>query len=274
MKNKIMNKLRSEKGASITFALLLFLVCAVLCSVILAAATAAAGRMSKLPEQDQRYYTVTSAAELIIDDIKSRPSVSIVKVTKTTTTNTYKLGSITGTETTGPEELIFFVNDKKPAEIIGILDTYDPFDTNLDSTNDPLYKYRVGNVEYNNFQKDAAKEYYDGITNPINRELLLTPSGSGVDNILKVDITEKIESDGKITFKLVNKNNSKGEASQNGEKYTMNLFFDVDRTENNGKRTAETSKTEDDGSLKVTTTEFKITITTLMWSLTDITVSA
>lgn len=271
MKNKIMYKLRSEKGASITFALLLFLVCAVLCSVILTAATAAAGRMSKLPEQDQRYYAVSSAAELIIDDFKSKPGVSIVKVTKTTTSIKYEAGIVTETVTSGPEEMVYFVSDKKPAEIIGILDTYDPFETGI---TDPLVAYKVGSVSYNNFQKDAAKEYYDGITNPINRELSLTPSGSGVDNILKVDITEKIESDGKITFTLVNKNNSKGEASQNGEKYTLKMVFGVDRTENNGKRTAETSKTEDDGSLKVTTTEFKITITTLMWSLTDITVSA
>ncbi|NLC32861.1 MAG: hypothetical protein GX781_06145 [Clostridiales bacterium] len=48
MKKRIMNKLRSRTGASISFALLLFLVCAVLCSVILTAATAASGRMSSL----------------------------------------------------------------------------------------------------------------------------------------------------------------------------------------------------------------------------------
>ena len=62
---RIRRKLNSRKGASITFALLLFLVCAVLSSVIIVAATAASGRMSKIAETDQRYYAVTSAAELL-----------------------------------------------------------------------------------------------------------------------------------------------------------------------------------------------------------------
>ena len=65
MKNRILDKLRSRTGASISFALLLFLVCAVLCSVILTAATAASGRMSNMAETDQRYYAGTSAAELM-----------------------------------------------------------------------------------------------------------------------------------------------------------------------------------------------------------------
>ena len=63
--NRIRKKLASDRGASITFALLLFLVCAVLSSVIIVAATAASGRMSRLSEMDKRYYSVTSAAALI-----------------------------------------------------------------------------------------------------------------------------------------------------------------------------------------------------------------
>ena len=72
MKNRILTKLRSRTGASITFALLLFLVCAVLSSVIIVAASAAAGRMSGIAEADQRYYAVTSAAELLRDDSRVR----------------------------------------------------------------------------------------------------------------------------------------------------------------------------------------------------------
>lgn len=61
----IKKKIQSERGASITFALLLFLVCAVLSSVLITAGTAAAGRMSQIAETDQRFYAVTSAAELM-----------------------------------------------------------------------------------------------------------------------------------------------------------------------------------------------------------------
>ncbi len=60
----IRQKLNSQNGASITYALLLFLVCAVVGSIVLTAGTASAGRFSGLSENDQQYYSVTSAAEL------------------------------------------------------------------------------------------------------------------------------------------------------------------------------------------------------------------
>ena len=58
-------KLQSRRGASITFALLLFLVCAVVSSVVVVAGSAVGGRMSQMAAMDQRYYAVTSAAELL-----------------------------------------------------------------------------------------------------------------------------------------------------------------------------------------------------------------
>ena len=64
---KLKQKLKNQTGASITFALLLFLVCAVVGSVVLVAGTAAAGRMSKIAEMDQRYYSVNSAAKMLIE---------------------------------------------------------------------------------------------------------------------------------------------------------------------------------------------------------------
>lgn len=60
-------KLRSEKGASITFALLIFLVCAVVSSAVIVAASTAGGRMSTLKEMDERYYAVTDACENLCD---------------------------------------------------------------------------------------------------------------------------------------------------------------------------------------------------------------
>lgn len=79
MKNRISRKLRSRTGASILFALLLFLVCAVLASVALTAATASSGRMSEIAKSDQRYFAVTSAAELMKTLIDGK-SVTITEV--------------------------------------------------------------------------------------------------------------------------------------------------------------------------------------------------
>lgn len=77
--NAMRNKLGSRRGASITYALLIFLVCAVVSSVVIVAGTTAAGRMANLAQFDQRYYAVTSAAELLKGLIQGKTLV----VTKT-----------------------------------------------------------------------------------------------------------------------------------------------------------------------------------------------
>ena len=93
MGGNVLKKLRSSKGASLTFALLAFLVCAVISAVLLASASAAAGRLSGLAEADQRYYAVTSAAQLFCDelskDIKSGDDVVYYNIewSKTETTS-------------------------------------------------------------------------------------------------------------------------------------------------------------------------------------------
>ncbi len=83
-RERLTAKLRSGRGASITFALLLFLVCAVIGSVVLAAGTAASGRVSQLAQSDGRYYAVTSAAQLFRKELKDQSFV--VVRTKTTVT--------------------------------------------------------------------------------------------------------------------------------------------------------------------------------------------
>lgn len=67
--NAIKNKIKSRKGASITFALLIFMVCAIISTVVIVAASTASGRMSQIAQSDQMYYAVTSAAGLLRDDI-------------------------------------------------------------------------------------------------------------------------------------------------------------------------------------------------------------
>lgn len=93
----IKNKIRSRRGASLTYALLLFLVAAVIGSVVLTAGTAASGRMSQIAEMDQRYYSVNSAARLLIDTItKDKVTVKITTVTTDTSVNTEKKYSVNG----------------------------------------------------------------------------------------------------------------------------------------------------------------------------------
>ena len=70
-------------------ALLLFLVCAVIGAVVLTAATASAGRLSGLAGMDQRYYSVSSAAELLVNQLCDK-TVTITKTETTEVTKTTK----------------------------------------------------------------------------------------------------------------------------------------------------------------------------------------
>ena len=81
----ILKRLRSNTGASLTFALLLFLVCSVVGSVVLAAGSAAAGRASKLSQSDQRYHAVSSAAEFLASELTGAGNTITVIRTRTQT---------------------------------------------------------------------------------------------------------------------------------------------------------------------------------------------
>ncbi|NCB32305.1 MAG: hypothetical protein EOM64_00235 [Erysipelotrichia bacterium] len=71
MKKCLIKKLNQSQGASLMLALLVFLICAMCGSVVLAAGTAAAGRIAGLKESDQSLYTLTSAAGAIGDELRT-----------------------------------------------------------------------------------------------------------------------------------------------------------------------------------------------------------
>ena len=98
--HKLKQKLKSQTGASITFALLLFLVCAVVGSAVLVAGTAAAGRMSKVAEMDQRYFAVNSAARLLMEQVTGdKNTVTVIKMTDLSdNTDSYTLLDAKGNE--------------------------------------------------------------------------------------------------------------------------------------------------------------------------------
>ena len=61
----VMRKLNSNEGASLMVALLFFVMCATIGSIILAAATASSGRLKNLKADDQAYYANSSAMNLL-----------------------------------------------------------------------------------------------------------------------------------------------------------------------------------------------------------------
>ena len=75
MRLQLKRKLQSNKGASLAVALLFFLMCSVVGTILLISATAASGRMKDMKTEDQDRYAVFSAAELLKKDIQDQPEI-------------------------------------------------------------------------------------------------------------------------------------------------------------------------------------------------------
>lgn len=66
---RAIEKLNDKSGATLAVALLFFLMCAVVGSVLLSSAQSNAGRITELKEQEQLFYDLSSAAQVLADDI-------------------------------------------------------------------------------------------------------------------------------------------------------------------------------------------------------------
>ena len=82
LKEKINQKLKSEKGTSIFFGLLLFLVASVVSVVILEGAVTTVKRVESDRKAEQNYLTCSSAAKLLRDEIANSKVAQITTVTK------------------------------------------------------------------------------------------------------------------------------------------------------------------------------------------------
>ena len=238
--NEIRIKLRSEKGASISFALLLFLVCAVTGSVILAAATAAAGRLSRLVESDQRYYSVTSSAEMLKADLDNK-TVQVVRTEISETTKTYDY------------------NDKE----IG----------SSDNNKDPAVITIDGKVVDNSYKPDSILAYAAYIMMGLSSsnqfpDFTIEASGGGESSYLAlvalVHVT--LEEDGTMPMSLESR-----DGSPDRDVYSMKMTLQVDQTQKTDVRTETgTPKEVDVRSYQITTKQTKITTTDYTWKLTGI----
>lgn len=87
MNTREIKKLKSDRGVSLSVALLFFLVCAILASMLIAAATAANGRAASVIESRQDDSAAVSGARLIADQLQN-DVVIIVETAKIDQTGT------------------------------------------------------------------------------------------------------------------------------------------------------------------------------------------
>ena len=196
---KLKQKLKSQTGASITFALLLFLVCAVVGSAVLVAGTAAAGRMSKIAEMDQRYYAVNSAARFLIDTIEEE---TVTAIEEKTTTVTEGLSST--------QSKYYLKTDSQAMDGTTTTDNVEVTSSaSLSETFPQDAAYRLG---YLSNSPEVGTQPYD---------YQLTIDADGAADNGNVKIAETLKTDGSMIFDIY-----KGEPP-----YTLRLTFALDKQE-------------------------------------------
>ena len=277
MGGNVLKKLRSRKGASITFALLAFLVCAAIGAVLLTAATASAGRISKLAESDQRYYAVRSAAQLFCDALdgqsytikRTKVYIHGKEITYITDPDTMNESKIVSDYTPVGGGVSYEYTIKLPMNSTGAYESIDTLSSKSLLTELALY-YVFGKPDvYNNYGADP------GTADPIAPwDMTITLSGDSVDTSgLKVNVRVEPLKNGsvKLTFTSV--------PNDYGDFYQMSVLLQA-AVQDDSAYPSKTSETEvsihSDSEhtnayielQKITDTEVKTT--TITWTVAEI----
>lgn len=237
----IQKKLHSERGASISFALLLFLVCTTVGSVILVAATSASGRLSRLAVSDRRYYSVTSAAGLLKEKYDGASAV-IVEKTSSRSTQTYTMGgTAAGAPVVTSEEPVVTVNGEEEAS------------------------------SRNSLMTDAAWRLVRGSAGdfPFRKILTLAPRDQSSEERkgLSVQVEEYLTGDGHLELRI----SSGAENSAAAETYRLCLSFEAEKNTDTDSRTVEgTARNVGPDSYEITTTTTVTTTTRVTWRLSGV----
>ena len=139
--NAVQRKLQDRSGATLTVALLFFIMCAA-GSVILAAATTSTGRLSELQASDQNYYAVVSAAKLIRDEIDGQ-TIGVEQTETKTTTVTTKTDNGGTTDDTSDDTIVeetkITYTYSRPTFVYGTKDAHTNKLEFVDATGDKVY---------------------------------------------------------------------------------------------------------------------------------------
>lgn len=278
-------KIRSNRGASLIFALLLFLVCTVIGSVVLAAGTASAGRMSKLGESDQRYYSVTSAAQLLAKELTDK-EIRIVRTCQETNTTEYELENDKLTPKAGfPEKTyayettLYRRNTTDTGEYIfesvkKVTDTDQPFYSTTDERSflsERAVNYLFGSQNCN---KDTAMGL--SFSSSENEESgTFTMEHSNNNEILKITGKYNVEKDGTIILTLWYKNPEEVVSQNFSLVITLQPeFHETERTFTDNTDSSPKPDPDSPGSYIATTVTTTIKTSDVTWKLGTITKNA
>lgn len=153
---RLRKKLRSESGASILLALLMFLICALVGATVLAAAASNAGKARSSRTEQQKFLNLSSAIQLVADEIQRAEYTGKYQVYKwdvTTTTTT----EIDGTPITTSKTDYYFRCEQAEGEYsCGDLTAQLPFREKLDQIFGKQFKVADGSADKPGYKSLAA----------------------------------------------------------------------------------------------------------------------
>ena len=236
---KAVKKLKSDSGTSIVFALILFLICAAVSSVIITAATASAGRLSRLAKTEKKYYSVTSAAAALKNMIEGRQVTVERSVTATTTVTVYPEDTSRDRES---ERAVEDTTEIKMGDHSGkILCTYRQDESGYDSFNPDFGQtgeiksfiptdaaQRLVETTLTGSSDDMAfpaSAHYRSEEEPIEKQLYIIPEDDMPDSIAVI-IREAIFNDGTLSFTITNADKDEyGEYKEAKDPYALTVVY-------------------------------------------------
>lgn len=267
MQKRLTEKLKSERGASLSLALLLFMVCAVIGSIVLVAATTAAGRLSDMQQADQRYFSVQSAAHLLIDELDGQ-SYTMTREKDEDLTITYRYvtdagGNTTRTKSESSSYSYYASLDENGTEKVGAgISRSDSILT------EAFLDYAFGLTQSDFAGETAWAANFPVLTEPMVKtfSMEVTPTDeSGIDtDAMTVNVTMTLNTDASVTFDITNGGSSP---------YTVQLKFLATKSDNKNRpdvtRTRGADSSFDNDTLTENWNIQSIRTTTITWELSE-----
>ena len=278
-KRSIFDNKRAQRGVSMPLALLLFLICALLASVVLSASSAASGRHNpvtvngethnQLAVSDQAYYSVASAAGIFQEEYSNTPVTIVCEQDKRVTTTSTINGSSTTTGTP-TEETTGFVVRVDGQKVFDGMSAGD-----LSTSGLSLVELSAVKLAFAGTSVNPSKAWTDDlpvIENFVNVgdfdvacSVNAPSSGTSIDTAkaaaaLAVKVQGKLLDDGRLQLRF----DSNGPGQTNAASYSLTLYLDAD---------ADIDVQTEEGATEVTTTGTTRTETKTVKTLRTVTVT-
>ena len=176
---RVPKRFASERGASLSVALLLMLVCVALSAAILAASTASSGRFSGQGEMDRRYYAVTSAAELFCDSLGDDREITYVFTEQRTGQRV---------DTNGSSSNVTWSGNVVLAAPTGTVESDDAGSQTGYSFLPNVTRYALFGAQYS--EGDSLGQATDGWIEPFTKAAFMSPAATHADISYSVGVAE------------------------------------------------------------------------------------